>query len=195
MSPLSIDRIYLPSFPQHFSLPEWPTSGPSTNHDWRMHMLMCAVHVHHPGDIWLTFSRSEVRSLSHVQLFAASWTVAHQAPLSMGFSRHELLEWVAISFSRGSSWPRDRTQVSHMTGRCFTIWAPREVLKEKEGQPTAQLLCRSCYFSINSQSMLCLRKVIQGLPWCQWLRIHLAMQGTWVRSLAGKLNSHMLQSN
>ena len=58
-----------------------------------MHVLMCAVHVHHPGDIWLTFSRSEVRSLSHVQLFAASWTVAHQAPLSMGFSRHELLEW------------------------------------------------------------------------------------------------------
>ena len=122
MSPLSIDRIYLPSFPQHFSLPEWPTSGPSTNHDWRMHMLMCAVHVHHPGDIWLTFSRSEVRSLSHVQLFAASWTVAHQAPLSMGFSRHELLEWVAISFSRGSSWPRDRTQVSCIAGRRFSVW-------------------------------------------------------------------------
>ena len=27
--------------------------------------------------------------LSHVQLFAALWTVAHQAPLSMGFSRQE----------------------------------------------------------------------------------------------------------
>ena len=27
--------------------------------------------------------------LSHVQLFAALWTVAHQAPLSMGFSRKE----------------------------------------------------------------------------------------------------------
>ena len=32
-----------------------------------------------------------------------------------------VLEWVAISFSRGSSQPRDRTQVSCTAGRCFTI--------------------------------------------------------------------------
>ena len=32
---------------------------------------------------------SEVKSLSHVQLFATPWTVAHQAPLSMGFPRQE----------------------------------------------------------------------------------------------------------
>ena len=38
-----------------------------------------------------------------------------------------ILEWVATSFSRGSSWPRDRTQVSHIAGRRFTIWATREV--------------------------------------------------------------------
>ena len=31
----------------------------------------------------------EVRSLSHVRPFATPWTVAHQAPLSMGFSRQE----------------------------------------------------------------------------------------------------------
>ena len=36
------------------------------------------------------------------------------------------LEWVAISFSRGSSWPRDRTQVSHIAGRCFNLWATWE---------------------------------------------------------------------
>ena len=35
--------------------------------------------------------------LSHVQLFAAALTVAHQTPLSMEFSRQKLLEWVAIS--------------------------------------------------------------------------------------------------
>ena len=29
------------------------------------------------------------------------WTVAHQAPLSMGFFREEILGWVAMSFSRG----------------------------------------------------------------------------------------------
>ena len=37
-----------------------------------------------------------------------------------------VLEWVAISFSRGSSQPRDRTQVSHIVGRRFTIWATRQ---------------------------------------------------------------------
>ena len=36
-----------------------------------------------------------VRSLSHVQLFATPWTVAYQAPLSMGFSRQEY--WSGLS--------------------------------------------------------------------------------------------------
>ena len=39
-----------------------------------------------------------------------------------------MLQWVAIPFSRGSSQPRDRTQVSHVVGRCFSVWAAREVL-------------------------------------------------------------------
>ena len=38
-----------------------------------------------------------------------------------------ILEWVAISFSRESSWPRDWTQVSCIAGRRrFTVWATRE---------------------------------------------------------------------
>ena len=45
-----------------------------------------------------------------------------------GFSVHgilqaRILEWVTISFSRGSSRPRDRTQVSRIGGRCFNLWA------------------------------------------------------------------------
>ena len=48
-----------------------------------------------------------------------------------GYSDHgifqaRLLECVAISFSRGSSWPRDQTQVSCTAGRRFTLWATRE---------------------------------------------------------------------
>ena len=48
-----------------------------------------------------------------------------------GFSVHgifqaRVLEWVAISFSRGSSWPQDRTKVSCIAGRHFTLWATRE---------------------------------------------------------------------
>ena len=37
-----------------------------------------------------------------------------------------VLEWVVFPFSRGSSQPRDWTQVSHITGRFFTLWATRE---------------------------------------------------------------------
>ena len=38
-----------------------------------------------------------------------------------------VLEWVAISCSRGSFQPRARTRVSHIVDRRFTIWATREV--------------------------------------------------------------------
>ena len=44
-----------------------------------------------------------------------------------GMSQARTLEWVAISFSRGSFWPRDRTHISCI-GRFFTNWATREVL-------------------------------------------------------------------
>ena len=40
-----------------------------------------------------------------------------------------VLEWIAISFSKGSSQPRDGIQVSHIVDRRFTIWATREVLE------------------------------------------------------------------
>ena len=43
-----------------------------------------------------------------------------------GIPQARILECVAIPFSRGSSQPRDRTQVSLITGRLFIIWATRE---------------------------------------------------------------------
>ena len=39
-----------------------------------------------------------------------------------GILQARILEWIAISFSRGSSWPRDWTQVSRIAGRHFTDW-------------------------------------------------------------------------
>ena len=50
--------------------------------------------------------------LSRVQLFATPWTVAHQAPPNYGIFQARILAWVAISFFRGSSWLRNRTNVS-----------------------------------------------------------------------------------
>ena len=43
-----------------------------------------------------------------------------------GILQARILEWVAICFSRGSSWPRDRTLLSYIAGRFFTIWATRD---------------------------------------------------------------------
>ena len=68
-----------------------------------------------------------VKSLSRIRLFTTSCTVAYLSRSSL----HEILqarvlEWIAISFSRGSSLPRDRTQVSHIPGRPFNLWATRE---------------------------------------------------------------------
>ena len=68
--------------------------------------------------------------LSHVQLFATPWTTAHQASLSMGILQARILEWVAVSFSKGSSQPRDPTQVSCIAGGFFTVWATRKVIRE-----------------------------------------------------------------
>ena len=58
--------------------------------------------------------------LSPVWLFATPWTVAHQAPPSMGFSRQK---WVAMPSSRAPSWPRDQTCISYTDG-LFTITSP-----------------------------------------------------------------------
>ena len=50
----------------------------------------------------------------------------------MDYTTHEILqvrimEWVAFPFSRGSSQPKDRTQVSHIAGGLFASWATKEV--------------------------------------------------------------------
>ena len=47
-----------------------------------------------------------------------------------GIFQARILEWVAISFSRRSSQPRDWNRVSRIVGRRFTTWATREVLGE-----------------------------------------------------------------
>ena len=61
------------------------------------------------------------------------WLFATHDCSPPGSSVHEIsqariLEWVAISFSRGSSQPRDQTWVSCIAGRFFTVWATREAL-------------------------------------------------------------------
>ena len=63
-------------------------------------------------------------SCCRICLVATPWTVARQAPLSIRILQARILEWIVISFSRGSSQPRD--QVFCIAGRFFTVWATRE---------------------------------------------------------------------
>ena len=75
-----------------------------------------------------------MNSLSRVRLFATSWTVAYQAPPSVGFSRQEY--WSGLPFpspgdlSNPGIKPRDQTQVSRIASRRFTILATREDSKD-----------------------------------------------------------------
>ena len=56
-----------------------------------------------------------------------------------GILQARILEWVAFPFSRGSSQPRARTQVSHIAGRFFINWATWEV-PEPPGKPAMKLI-------------------------------------------------------
>ena len=49
-----------------------------------------------------------------------------------GILQARILEWVVIPFSRGSSRPRDWTQVSHIADLFFTVWATREAPEENK---------------------------------------------------------------
>ena len=49
-----------------------------------------------PTSVGSLKKKSEVKSLSHVSLFSTPWTVAHQAPPSMGFSRQKYWSGVPL---------------------------------------------------------------------------------------------------
>jgi len=68
--------------------------------------------------------------LTHARVYSLSriWLWDPKGYSLPGSSAHgilqaRILEWVVIPFSRESSWPRDRTQVSCIAGGFFTIWA------------------------------------------------------------------------
>ena len=64
------------------------------------------------------------------------------------------LTWVAISFSRGSSQPRDQTRVSHIVGRFFPAWATRDAQILKPTSATPSLPCAASAFLLSPQSWL-----------------------------------------
>ena len=74
------------------------------------------------------FRKWKWKSLSPVRLFD---------PIDSGILQARILEWVTFPFSRGSSWPRNRTRISCIAGRFFTSRAMREhlpVFQKAEGK-------------------------------------------------------------
>ena len=62
-----------------------------------------------------------------------------------GIFQARILKWVAIPFSRESSQPRDRTWVSHIVGRCFTIWATIMLNARLDEEPGWNQDCQEKY--------------------------------------------------
>ena len=95
-------------------------------HNAWLRSLLCWKHpwVHFPLPHRLV--KVKVNSLSRVQLFATPWTVAYQAPLSMGFSRQEY--WSGLPFPSPGDLPNPGIEPRSpvIVGRHFIVWATRE---------------------------------------------------------------------
>ena len=78
-----------------------------------------------------------------------------------GILQARILEWVVVPFSRGSSQPKDRTQVFCIVGRFFTIWATREAeyriacinIQKKPGEFIASFKQLSLKFQLTPMSV------------------------------------------
>ena len=66
-----------------------------------------------------------------------------------GIFQARVLEWVAISFSMGFSQPKDRTQVSRIPGRRFTVWASREAIPHSRRPPKKNIQKQNARRNIN----------------------------------------------
>ena len=114
-------------------------------------------------------------SLCRVRPFVTRQTVGRQAPLSMGFPQARMLEWVAISLSRGSSWPGDWTHISCLAAGFFTT--------EPSGNLTPPLSTHNCFPAPNSP-----------LSWLSHLSPLLLKNFRWVPIKTVKLTFHSLIS-
>ena len=94
------------------------------------------------AQLWVCVPFSWMLShFSHVHLFVILWTGAHQAPLSLGFSRQEY--WSGLPFpSPGESfWPRDWTCISCIGWQILYHWAPGKLVSLGEDKEKHESGC------------------------------------------------------
>ena len=99
-----------------------------------------------------------------------------------GILQARILEWAYISFSRGSSWPKDWTQLSCLASKFFTIWVTREALATSE-------VCVNTHPANKDVQIRC-NELGTSLV-VQWLRPRLPIQGVEIWSLVRELRSHL----
>ena len=100
-----------------------------------------------------------------------------------GILQASILEWVAFPFSRGSSQPRDQTQVSRIAGEFFTIWATREAQEYWNGSLS---LLQGIFPTLESN---------RGPLHCRRILYQLSCQGSPLVSLGWAWNSARLTSS
>ena len=107
---------------------KWSTTFQNCNH-YIVHLsFYIMLHINYTSIFKIILKKNamlisvkwKVKSLSRVRLFVTPGTIAYQAPLVHGIFQATVLAWIAISFSRGSSQPRDWTRVSCIVDWCFT---------------------------------------------------------------------------
>ena len=80
-----------------------------------------------------------------------------------GIFQARILKWVAISFSRRSFRPRDRTRVSHIVGRRFTVWAT--IHWEEKGKTEDEMV--RWHHWLNGNKFEQLYEIVKGREaWC-----------------------------
>ena len=94
------------------------------------------------------------------------WTVACQAPLSMGILQARILEWVAMPSSRGCSQPRDQT-------RSPTLQAD-SLPSEPQGKPMNSVVGHLSLF----QGIFLTQELNRGLLHCRQILYQLSYQGS-----------------
>ena len=135
--------------------------------------------------IWSVNNRIRIRIDNEQLTFIVKVKVTQSCPTlcnPMDYTAHRILqarilEWVAVPFSRGSSQPRDWTQVSRIVGDFFTSWATRKPTREatREALNLYKQLqcvwhcptCATCIMSFVSENNP-MGQVLQWLLFSRW---------------------------
>ena len=123
----------------HFLPPKWPSCQDSKYGCFPGWWAVYSIRQTPQDGVSLLFSHispvtSQERNVNvNVKVAQSCLTLCKPMDYTVhGILQARILEWVAFPFSRGSSQPRDRTQVFHIAGGFFTSWATKEALLREE---------------------------------------------------------------